>query len=661
MNYAPCSFDRSGLFSDPAVHVSIFRSVSETRNIEKRNMSWGEVVKEIENPPQAKRKQDLPLLKLAEFGVNRNSNGSLRYDGNVIKVWGVEADYDDGKITPESAVEMLRAAGIQAVVYTTPSHALSKPRWRVLTPFSSPMEPSRRAEYVSLLNGALGGVLAPESWKLSQTYYLGSVIGVDYHAYVVDGLPLDVIALCPSFDSLPPSTCQASGAVLPTEKPRLLDDVNDPVVLFLQENSWVKEICSDGRVHVECPWEEEHTCNSVPSASTYFPVGLAGKNFPGYKCHHAHCAGRRVGDFLKAIGYTADVRAASEGAGLEPNQRLSKFVFQSCGEFANGPPPAWIVKEFLPQAELAVIYGESGSGKSFFALDLVAAIARGSEWRGKKVQQGRVAYIAAEGANGFRKRLIAYAKRHSVDLNELPLVVCSGAPNFLQEDDKEVAQAIAECGGASVIVVDTLAQTTPGANENAGEDMGKVLAHCKRLHSETGALVVLIHHSGKDAARGARGWSGIRAAVDVEVEITRKGIARLAKVTKQKDGEDGDTFGFQLEPVLVGIDEEGDEITSCIVVSTEAPVAAPVKPKGKWKGLLYDALQQAVDSGEMEVDADELVNAAVALDEEGAAQEGKRDRRVEVAKRALQELVDEAVLLNSNGRVSFPRPSTEDH
>lgn len=91
----------------------------------------------------------------------------------------------------------------------------------------------------------------------------------------------------------------------------------------------------------------------------------------------------------------------------------------------------WVVRGMLPRAELAVIYGESGSGKSFLALDLCAAVTRGIQWRAKRVARGRVVYVCAEGAGGFKARLKAYARGHEVELAELPAVI-SDAPNLLE-------------------------------------------------------------------------------------------------------------------------------------------------------------------------------------------------------------------------------------
>ncbi len=274
-----------------------------------------------------------------------------------------------------------------------------------------------------------------------------------------------------------------------------------------------------------------------------------------------------------------------------------RFEVVPANTFAGGKPPSWIVKGVLPEAELIVLFGESGSGKSFMALDLAGAIARGIPWRGHKVKQGRQVYIAAEGAGGFRNRLKAYAAAHELDLSTLDLGVIKAAPNFMIKDDAmDVCKAIIAGGPVSVVWVDTFAQVMPGANENAGEDVGKALQHCKGIHKATGAVVVLVHHAGKDSSKGARGWSGLRAAADAELEVRSEDDgARELRITKQKDGEDGLVFGFRLASAVIGLDEDDEPITSCTVVD-----AAPIEKKkggagankngGKWAARVLEVL-----------------------------------------------------------------------
>jgi KaiC/GvpD/RAD55 family RecA-like ATPase len=232
-----------------------------------------------------------------------------------------------------------------------------------------------------------------------------------------------------------------------------------------------------------------------------------------------------------------------------------------------------MIKGVLPRATLGVLFGESGSGKSFITLDMCIAIARGQPWRGKRTKQGRVVYIVAEGAAGFRNRVIAYLKHYGIDPAMVTLDIINDTPSLLLKDDAQaLIKAIHATGEPpALVVIDTLAQSMAGANENASEDMGKALAHCKGIHKSTGAMVLLVHHSGKDSSKGARGWSGMRAAADVELEVTRSVQGRALRTTKQKDGADFEAWGFDLEVVNIGEDEDGDQITSCVVVEAAVP------------------------------------------------------------------------------------------
>lgn len=316
-----------------------------------------------------------------------------------------------------------------------------------------------------------------------------------------------------------------------------------------------------------------------------------------------------------------------------------RYVFEPVHTFSSTKALPWIIKGVLPKAGLGVVYGASGSGKSFAVLDMGMAIARGAEWRGKKVRQGRVAYIAAEGADGFRKRLAAYALRNQVDLAEVPMTVLNAAPNLLEKQDAvDVAKGIKASGGADLIVIDTFAQTTPGANENAGEDVGKALGYCKRIHEVTGAMVLLIHHSGKDATKGARGWSGLRAAADAEIEVVREATGRYLRLTKSKDGEDGLEWGFDLEVVQVDVDEDLEPITSCVVVEAQMPIvgAGAVRRLGVVEKVVNDVIQEFAQAQTEGIEVGPVLAEAVKRMDPPA--DNKRDTRKMRARRALEAL-----------------------
>lgn len=362
-----------------------------------------------------------------------------------------------------------------------------------------------------------------------------------------------------------------------------------------------------------------------------------------------------ISDFEALAESTEGAHAAASaalpsGEPLAVVATLPRFTPISMVQFGSRAASKWWIKGVLPQAELAVLFGPSGSGKSFAALQLAAAIARGCEWRGRRVKQGRVVYIAAEGAGGFRNRCLAFCQHEGLGLAELPIDIIADAPNFLSKDDAlDVARAIGKC---DVIIIDTWAQTTPGADENSGEDMGLALAHAKGIHRATGALVLIIHHSGKDASKGARGWSGLKAAADAEIEVVRSPTGRLLRISKQKDGEDGLEWGFALEQVTIGIDEDGDPITSCVVVESGLP-AAQMRVLGECEQVVNDVLaglSEICDS----VGFDELVGmVGQRLPVKEGARRGAQNQR---AKRAADSYLRDAstpYFLGADGKVGW--------
>lgn len=335
-----------------------------------------------------------------------------------------------------------------------------------------------------------------------------------------------------------------------------------------------------------------------------------------------------------------DDTASADEFGTESAARSRRFVAIRDDQFIDRAPLSWHIKGVLPRAELAMLYGPSGSGKSFLAFDIVAAVATGSSWYGRRTAKGRVVYIVAEGATGFLNRLKAYAKAHSGTFPGIRII--ADAPNLLGEADPvSLATEIEATGGADVIVIDTLAVCSPGADENAAKDMGRVIEHCKQLHKATGATVLLVHHSGKDDSKGARGWSGLRAAADAEIEVSRYADHRTAAVTKMKDGEDGAEFAFKLVPVEMGVDSDGDPITSCVVEQL------PVVPKGSRKeprpGTVERTLLDSIrdnPSADQQVSVSGAIDAAMPL----LPQPQGRDTRRQHLMRALRTLASKGFI-----------------
>lgn len=154
-------------------------------------VSFADFCATLLNVPSYAQKSEQPMIKLASFDCKRTQAHSLRHDGNLLEIWGVEGDYDQGIITLEQAKNRLEQAGIRAVLHTSASHNQDVPRWRVLAPLSAAHRPDQRNALMARLNGVLGGILSNESWTLSQAYYLGRVDGVVYEAAVTFDDPED--------------------------------------------------------------------------------------------------------------------------------------------------------------------------------------------------------------------------------------------------------------------------------------------------------------------------------------------------------------------------------------------------------------------------------------------------------------------------------------
>lgn len=356
---------------------------------------------------------------------------------------------------------------------------------------------------------------------------------------------------------------------------------NDPIAQSLFDKGVVIATERDGRLHIVCPFEAEHTTGRDVSSTTYFPAFTGGFERGHFRCLHAHCGGRTDADFLSELGLSTG-SDANEFEVSVPNDNVvvsspsdAKYVFQSWADFINAKPPTWHVKGVLPEAALVVIYGAPSTGKTFFALDLGFAVAQGVPWRGLRVKQGTVAYIAAEDAQGVRMRAKAYADEHKV--SSMPFYILGAAPNFRDfADMTQVAKAAVALGDVSLIFVDTWSRALAGGDENSAKDVGEAVTLCAKLHRATGATIVLIHHSGKDTSKGARGSTALLGACDAEIEVSRMENDREAQVTKLKNAQDGGRYAFRLRVVPVGLDDDGDVVSSCVLEH----VAAGDKPVG---------------------------------------------------------------------------------
>lgn len=257
---------------------------------------------------------------------------------------------------------------------------------------------------------------------------------------------------------------------------------------------------------------------------------------------------------------------APAGPDASPAPHVEPLQFITAAQIKDLPPVEWRVKNLLPSQGVAAIYGPPASGKSFLALDLAAAIASGRDWFGHKCAATQVFYINLEGSGALKNRIAAWEHERERAFPD-GVTFHLGAFNLFENMDSLVA-AIPH---GAVVVVDTLAASAPGFDENSGANMSLAIEALSRVAREKNGLAVVVHHSGKDASRGLRGHSSLLGALDAAICVDRSGASSVRRWTlaKSKDSEDGIGAAFSLHRVELGTDADGDTVSSCIVRRVE--------------------------------------------------------------------------------------------
>lgn len=248
----------------------------------------------------------------------------------------------------------------------------------------------------------------------------------------------------------------------------------------------------------------------------------------------------------------------------------------------------YLIKGVLQADNVSMIFGASGCCKTFVTLDMALHVSAGREWYGHRVKQAGVLYLCSEGGAEEAKARVKAARKAKgfSPADPFALVPCSVNlldPNADTRPIVELARHFARKWGVQVgmIVVDTLARAMPGGDENAGSTVSALYGNIEWIKERAGGPnIVLVHHSGKDAAKGARGHSGLPAAVDTWIEVTKeKGLMDGSLYVGKQRGAAESTLTFTVEVVELGIDTEGDPITSLAVTSIESGrKAVPDKP-----------------------------------------------------------------------------------
>lgn len=321
----------------------------------------------------------------------------------------------------------------------------------------------------------------------------------------------------------------------------------------------------------------------------YDEVGFE-KAWNSYNPSHPHPI--RIGSLYKCaiLQGWQPLEASTQATNPSRYQLLGRTALQGL------PPVMWRIKGVFPAEGMGAIFGPSGAGKSFLAFDMAAAIASGKTWFGHRTQAAPVIYVALEGESGYKNRVTAWEKEK---LHPLPANLHLVMQPFKLIEPQDVFDLAAVIPKGSVVFIDTLNRAAPTADENSSKDMGAILEGAKSLQSAISGLVVLIHHTGKDASKGARGHSSFTAALDGSVEVERSAIARSWSVAKAKDGEDGNKTPFKLKVQNLGSDIDGDEITSCTVDTDVNGALKTIEPKGGQQKIALKAIRSNISQSQI--------------------------------------------------------------
>jgi hypothetical protein len=285
-------------------------------------------------------------------------------------------------------------------------------------------------------------------------------------------------------------------------------------------------------------------------------------------------------DCVAEGGDAAALISAAKELQSSPEKPRVKLV--NISQLANMPPPTFLIQDAITENGLSMLWGRSGSLKSFAALDQALCVATGLDWHGKPVKKGRVVYLAAEGARGLATRAMGWMKTRGRDCPEPDFqIIPHGLALTTLADLDALISALSSGSKITLIVIDTLSRTFGKGNPNQPADMNSFVEAVEKLREDTGAHVMVIHHAGKDAANGEVGNEGLRNACDTIFYVKRSTndleLINEAPRGKQKDFDE--LKAIHLTPVKIHFEQNGTERSTLILNLRGDDVEA--KPEGE--------------------------------------------------------------------------------
>lgn len=271
-------------------------------------------------------------------------------------------------------------------------------------------------------------------------------------------------------------------------------------------------------------------------------------------------------------------------------------------------PPDWLIRGILERDSLALIFGDSGCGKSFTAIDWACRIATGTPWRNHAIKVAPVIYVAGEGHQGFARRTKAWEIHNGVSLAGRPFY---RTPALAIPEPLLITQFVADindkAGKPALLVIDTLARNFGVGDENSTQDMTRFVAACDSIRKQYDCTILIVHHTGHAEKSRARGAVALKAALDAEYRLEKKEDGYLLlTATKMKEAEEPPPLAMRLASVELPdlLDDYGEPVTSAAIEVLDADVGAIVSQaksktrRGRWQKIGLDVIRQLVTSSD---------------------------------------------------------------
>ena len=298
-----------------------------------------------------------------------------------------------------------------------------------------------------------------------------------------------------------------------------------------------------------------------------------------------------------------EVQTMIDGArrkGWAPETPETRYLpIQSASDIFSAEPPEWLIDGLLPRVGVGLLNGPSGSGKTYVAVDAAMAVANGGAFANNHpTEKGRVLYAAGEDRAGVARRIVAHSQ-HS-GLSDAGIGVWQGVSLAGLHD---IEHLVSLGKRYDFVINDTLSRATPGLEENSNSEMAAAIDRAYQLSAAWRCFVLIVSHTGKDAAKGVRGASALVANVDTVLKVTRPGRGSLVSVTieKQKSGPEDIAVDLKLEEVEVTSPATGEVISDLVVLPTgpSAPILCRrvlhAEPGLTAKGVFDRVTRQRID------------------------------------------------------------------